>query len=68
MQEEQALTLTVPEVARILRISRGATYEAIRRGEIPALRFGRSLRIPRAALDRLLSGQDRASDLEEMGR
>ncbi len=35
---------TVEETARLLRIGRSAAYEAVRRGEIPALRFGRRLR------------------------
>lgn len=69
MQEEgqEKLTLTVPEAASILRISRGAAYEAVRRGELPVVRFGRTIRVPTHALNRLLSGQDRDSDREEDG-
>lgn len=48
--------LTVQETSRLLRLGRNATYEAIRRGEIPSLRVGRRIVIPRAALERLLSG------------
>lgn len=55
MQKEEALTLTVPEVAALLRISRSSAYGAVRSGQIPSLRFGRSIRVPRAALERLLS-------------
>lgn len=54
--------LRVDEVARLLRISRSAAYELANSwlasgGEagIPAVRLGRSLRIPRAAVERLLS-------------
>lgn len=54
VQYEQ-LTLTVPEVARMLRISRGAAYEAVRRGEIPTLRLGKRLLVPRVALEQLLN-------------
>ncbi len=32
------LVLTVPEVAKALRLSRGSTYEAIRTGEIPSVK------------------------------
>lgn len=49
--------LTVEEVAHALRIGRGAAYEAIRRGDIPALRFGRTIRVSREALAELLGGQ-----------
>ena len=40
--------LTVPEAAAVLRLGLTATYEAITRGQIPSLRFGRKLRVPRA--------------------
>ena len=43
--------LTVLECAQLLRCGRSATYEAVKRGEIPSIRIGRRLRIPRAALD-----------------
>lgn len=46
--------LTVPETARVLRISRNLAYTLIARGEIPAIRFGRVIRVPRAALERRL--------------
>ena len=46
--------LTVAEAAKLLRRGRNQLYEDIRRGEVPALRLGRSLRIPKAALARLL--------------
>lgn len=48
--------LTVLETAQLLRLSRNATYEAIKRGEIPVLRIGRRLLVPRLALLRLLEG------------
>ena len=53
--------LTVPEVASMLRISRGAAYEAARRGKIPGVRrVGRSIRVSkRAVVDWL--GQGRVS-------
>jgi excisionase family DNA binding protein len=48
------LTLTVEEAAATLGISRASGYEAVRRGEIPAIRIGRRVLVPRVALDRLL--------------
>jgi excisionase family DNA binding protein len=42
--------LTVPEAAVLLRLGRTACYEAVARGEIPSLKFGAKLRIPRDAL------------------
>lgn len=43
--------LTVPEAAKLLRISRNLAYELVTRNELPAVRLGRIIRIPRAALD-----------------
>lgn len=50
-------TLTVEEAARALGIGRGSAYEAVRRGDIPSIRVGRRLVVPRAALDRLLAAE-----------
>lgn len=56
-------TLTVEEAARLLGIGRNAAYEAVHRGEIPHLRIGRRLLVPRAAMERLLAGcGDRTPD------
>ncbi len=52
--------LTVEEARQILRLGRNAAYEAIRRGEIPVLRFGRRIVVPRAALERMLSEAGKA--------
>ena len=54
---EEPRVLTVIEASRLLRMSRGSTYEAIRLGKIPSLRFGRKILIPRAALEKLLGGE-----------
>lgn len=43
-------TITVAEAARILGIGRNQAYAAVERGEIPALRLGKSIRIPTALL------------------
>lgn len=48
------LTLTPKEAGKLLGLSRGLMYEAIRTGQIPSIRIGRRILIPRAALERLL--------------
>lgn len=58
--EPQGMTMSVPEAGRLLGLSRNSAYDAARRGEIPVLRFGRKLRVPRVALERLLSGKGAA--------
>lgn len=47
---------SVKEVATILGISRDVVYDCANTGDIPALRLGRRLLIPRAALARMLGG------------
>jgi len=42
--------LTVPEVALHLQVGKAYVYDLIRRGELGALRFGKYVRVPPAAL------------------
>ncbi len=70
MQETPSLdelpeVLTVEEAAAVLRIGRGAAYELARqwrdsggREGLPVVSLGRSLRVPLAALRRLLDVGD----------
>jgi excisionase family DNA binding protein len=55
-KKEETDTLLVSEVQRRLRISRNSVYEAIARREIPSLRFGRRIVVPRAAFEQMLNG------------
>jgi excisionase family DNA binding protein len=43
-------------VAKILRIGKISAYQAIARGDIPCIRIGRRILIPRHALDQILTG------------
>ena len=52
----ERLTFTVEEAAESLGISRAFAYEAVARGEIPCIRIGRRVLIPKIALDKLLEG------------
>jgi excisionase family DNA binding protein len=49
------VTFTVEEVAKLLRISRWAAYEAVKRGELPTITLGRRILVPRRVVERLLS-------------
>ena len=53
--EAQSVVLTVDEVAALLKISRPQAYLGVERGEIPHIRVGRRILIPKAALDKLLA-------------
>lgn len=65
-----AEVLTVEEAAAVLRIGRGAAYALARRWRatggregLPVIELGRTLRVPRRELDRLL--QPTAADAPE---
>ena len=51
-------TLTVEEAAEMLGLSRAFAYEAVSRGEIPSIRIGRRILVPKVALERLLNSAD----------
>jgi excisionase family DNA binding protein len=52
--------LTVKEVAPILRVGRNQLYTAVARGELAAIRIGRTIRIPKSAVLDLLTTTDPA--------
>lgn len=47
--------LTPDEAAQVLRIPRSTVYDLAARGEIPRVKLGRTVRIPKAALIERLS-------------
>lgn len=51
-------TYTVSETAEILGIVRSTAYECVRRGELPALWFGRRIVITRHALKAIVAPLD----------
>jgi len=53
MQGER-LTFTVEETAKLLGIGRQLAYDRVKTGEIPVIKIGRRLLVPRAALEKLL--------------
>ena len=51
---DEAAVYTIEEAARLLGIGRSSAYAAARRGEIPTVRLGRRLVVPKVAFERLL--------------
>ena len=52
---ETAKTMSVPEAGRrYFNIGKNASSDAVKRGEIPAIKIGSRLRVPVSALDRML--------------
>ncbi len=52
----EKLVISVEEGRKLLGLSRGLMYEAVRSGQIPSIRIGRRILIPRALLERMLEG------------
>lgn len=49
--------LTVPETARFTRKGKNTIYDMVKAGEIPHVKLGRSIRIPRSWLEALVAGE-----------
>ena len=52
---EVKLTLSIEEAAKVLGIGRNLCYDRVKTGEIPVIKIGRRLLVPRAALEKLLA-------------
>lgn len=60
---DSALVLTVPEVARTLGISRSFAYELVAAGELPSIRLGRRVVVPRRRLETFLEAAGEADQV-----
>jgi excisionase family DNA binding protein len=49
-QFSEVLFLTVAEVATVMRVSKMTVYRIVHAGELPAVRVGRSFRVPEKAV------------------
>ena len=54
--------MTVPEAARVLRVSRGTAYDYCQRGLIPHIRLAGRIIIPKARFEAWLAGTDSVRD------
>ena len=52
--DDDRLVLTIEEAGKLLGLGRSGTYEAARRGDIPTLRIGSRILVPKVALLKLL--------------
>ena len=53
-------TYNIEEAGRLLGIGRNQAYEAAKSGQIPTIKIGKRLLVPKAVLDRMLSGASTA--------
>lgn len=51
---QQPQTLSVEEAGKILGISRSSAFQAAANGQLPVIRIGKRLLVPRCALEQML--------------
>jgi excisionase family DNA binding protein len=59
---DERRTLSIEEAAEVLGVGRSLMYDAAKRGEIPVIKIGRRLVVPRARLEALLAGENYRSE------
>lgn len=55
MIQSTDLVYTIEDVGKLLSLSRPSAYLAAKRGDIPTLKIGRRLLVPKVALERMLA-------------
>ncbi len=54
---EERKTYNIEEAGRMLGVGRNQAYEAAKSGQIPTIKIGKRMLVPKAALDRMLAGE-----------
>lgn len=54
MVTTEKLVLTVPEAGALLGVSRAHAYLMVKMGQIPVIKLGRRIVVPKAALEKML--------------
>ena len=66
--DDQRLLLRIPEAAEVLGIGRSTLYELMATGEIPVVRIGRAVRIPRIAIADWVDSQFESAQADNSSR
>ena len=59
--------LTVGEVAEMMRVSTMTVYRLVHSGGLPAVRFGRSFRIPESVVSQIVYPAGEVREMGEVG-
>ena len=62
MQDNERLTYDVGTAAKLLGLSKNSAYQACLTGQIPHLKIGKRILIPKISLARMLSGSKAEDD------
>jgi hypothetical protein len=52
--DDKRLVYDVPEAGAMIGLTRNMSYQAAKRGDIPTIRIGKLLKVPKAAFHRML--------------
>ena len=55
MDTKDTLTVSVQRAGELLGLSRNSVYAAVKNGQLPVLKIGKRLLVPKVRLERLLS-------------
>ncbi len=56
----ESQTISVPTAGRLLSISRVTAYKAAKSGQLPTIRMGRRILVPKAAIEKMLQVEPKA--------
>lgn len=58
-RDDACLVYDVPEAGALLGLTRNASYEAVKRGELPVIRIGKLLKVPKSAFHAMIEAASR---------
>ncbi len=61
--KENKLCYTIPEAAKLIGVSRNQGYELARRGELPIVKMGKLLFVPKAKLHKMFGLNEKGGEL-----
>lgn len=64
--DQERLTYSVEEAGEILGISRSSAYEAAYRGDIPTLRIGKRILVPRIPFEKMLGKEHESKSVQDI--
>ena len=65
MENSERLTYDVKTAAKLIGLSKNSAYQACLRGEIPCLRIGKRILIPKVQLEQLLHSNGEVKNGEQ---
>ena len=65
---ENNVFLTAKEIANILKISKALAYRLVSEGQIPSVRFGKTVRVPKLAFDAFVQEKTVGQEFQDLSK